>query len=361
MLGHRVGLSPAIDRLSSSSVVVLLYHKVQRRPTGLWGEPVLSVAEFDQHLTHLARHHTLVPLAQVVKWLAGEASLPDRAVAITFDDGYRNNLLLAAPVLRRHRAPATFFVSTGLIGTDRWMWAYELEEMFLRFSLPELGRAFGHPMMADLCGRGLPREVLLSACVDFLKTLEPREVEQLMERLRRAAPVEVDDENRFLSWEEVRALHAMGFDIGGHGVTHSILVRQSLADAEAEVAGCKEALERELGRRPTLFAYPNGDTNARVSAMVGRHFSAAVTTVPSVCSRRNHLLELPRVCAPVTVAELSFELTRHFFRDTRAGFAGAVNELRRDDASVRADLSPKSPAHRHERPPADPPRTTSAP
>ena len=97
-------------------------------------EEVLSVDAFDAQLSYLARNYDPISLAELVDGLRGRRPLPPRPVVLTFDDGYRNNLLLAAPLLAKHHVPATLFVTTGLIGTDRWMWAYELDEMFLRYS-----------------------------------------------------------------------------------------------------------------------------------------------------------------------------------------------------------------------------------
>lgn len=350
-LSYRSGLTPAVERLRSFGAVVLFYHKVQRRSVGLWGEPVLGVEQFEQHLRFLTRHYELVPLSRIVSSIKSGASLPERAVAVTFDDGYRNNLLLAAPLLKHHAVPATFFLSTGLVGTNRWMWAYELEELFLRYPSTTVAKVAADPVLEGLCQRELSREVLLTAWIAHLKGLSTPELERVLQRLRTALPVEVDDENRFLAWDDARALSSMGFELGGHTVNHPILVRMGLPEASEEVIGCGRDLSERLGVRPTLFAYPNGDTSPQVSSLVGRHFDAAFTTTPGGCSRGSNILELPRVCAPVEVAELSFELTRHFVRPPPEPLAVEPNLLRTDDAVVRAALSP-TPAAKEPKPEA---------
>ena len=309
-LSHRANLNPAIRRLCSGESVVLFFHKVQRRPFGLWGEPVLSVEEFDRQVEYLSRHFEIVRLRDLVSGLAGRRPLPPQAVALSFDDGYRNNLLLAAPVLKRHHVPATVFLVSDVIGTGRWMWAYELEEIILRHPLERVGIASGDPVLARLCSAGLPRRTALLACVDYLKRLEHQTLLRVMENLRRAMPVEVDDENRFLGWDEVRELRSYGFDIGAHTASHPILTRMPLREAERELVAGREALERELGERPALLAYPNGDTSPEISRLAGRYYEAAVTTTPGVCTGADSPLELPRVGAPVSVEELAFELTR---------------------------------------------------
>lgn len=324
-LSHFAGLNPAVQRLSTEEAAILMYHKVQRRPVGLWGEPVINVDAFDQHLSYLARNFEVVPMSTLVNGLKGLTRLPSRAVAITFDDGYRNNLVLAAPVLKRHRLPATFFITTGVIGTNEWSWPYELEEMFLRYPLEQLGPAANDPIISHLCSLELPKQVAVAACVEYLKQLPHPRTLQVVQALRQVAPVDVDDENRFMSWDDVRALAADGFEIGSHTVSHPILTRTALEDAERELAQSREDLEREVRVRPWLFAYPNGDYGPALSKLVKRYYGAAVSTVPEACSRRSDLFALPRLCAPVEVSDLSFDLARQLVVATRAHLASPAS------------------------------------
>jgi peptidoglycan/xylan/chitin deacetylase (PgdA/CDA1 family) len=322
-LSHNAGLTPALDSGPAGATAVLFYHKVQRRPTGLWGEPALCVEAFDQQMAHLARHYEVLPAARLVDAVERRRTMPARSVVITFDDGYRNNLILAAPVLRRHRIPATLFVSTGLVGSRQWMWAYELEEMLLRFPPEEVGRAAGDPVVAAICRHGGPRLTLVVACAEYLKTMPNAARLRVMDSLRGRLPVEIDDENRFLSWDEVRELRSYGVEIGGHTVNHPVLLRVPFDEAEREVASCRERIADELGVSPTLFAYPNGDTSPAITAMVGRHFRAAFTTRQKMCTPGCNPLLLPRFAAPNTHTELSFDLTRQFVAErARAGAGG---------------------------------------
>ncbi len=307
---HRANVEATFDRIAGGKIVVLLYHKVQRRPMGLWGEPVLGVQEFERQMAFLASRYAPVSLDRAVRALRGEATLPPRAVAVTFDDGYRNNLVLAAPVLARHRIPATLFAVSGLVGTDRWMWPYELEEMFLLNPASRIAAVAGEPVIERICAAGLSQREAMFAAVDYLKQVGDAAMQRVMARLRAAMPVEVDDENRYLSWDEVRELAAYGIDVGAHTVTHPVLPLEPATSVERELVHCAEVLEREVGRRPAHFAYPYGSTCPAVTALTARNYEAAFTTVPGPCKNREALHELPRVCAPATVEELSFELAR---------------------------------------------------
>lgn len=303
-------LYPLLQQPGASAPAILFYHRIHRRPVGLWGEPVLDVEGFEQHMAFLAREYQPILLSELVAGLQGQAPLPARAVAVTFDDGYRSNLLLAAPILRHYRVPATLFVTTGLVGTQQWMWAYELEKIFFRYPLAQLHQCMRHPVLARMCRLEPSRRIALMACVEYLKSLPRAALWEVMGELRERLPVELDEDNRFLSWNEVRQLRGYGFELGAHTENHPILVRESPQEVERELSACRDTLERELGARPTLFAYPNGDTSPEVSERVGRYFEAAVTTRPGLCSPFISLLELPRIGAPESVSDLAFALSR---------------------------------------------------
>jgi peptidoglycan/xylan/chitin deacetylase (PgdA/CDA1 family) len=322
-LTYQAGLAPASWRLGEGEAAILFYHKVQRRPVGVWGEPVLDVREFERHVAFLARAYQPVSLSELVAGLAGRARLPRRAVALTFDDGYRNNLYLVAPILARHGIPATIFITTGLVGTTGWMWGYELEEIFSRHPPEQVCQASGDPAILRLGSLGLSPRVLMSACVEYLKELPHESMLDIVERLRARFAVPVNDENRFLSWDEVRELARQGFEIGAHTRSHPILTRLPLTEVERELRACRDTLEEKLGVRPTLFSYPNGATCPEVTELVGSYFQAAVTTRSGICTRASGLLELPRIGAPVRVAELSFELVWSYFRTEMSQLAPA--------------------------------------
>ncbi|MGI5862712.1 MAG: polysaccharide deacetylase family protein [Myxococcales bacterium] len=308
-LGLRTGLSPALSRLSlSKRAFVITYHKVERRPAGPFGSPALDVATFAEHIDFLAHNYELVPLAVLIDGLrTGRA--PDRAVALTFDDGYRNNLVLAYPVLRKHHAPATIFVTAGLVGTRSWMWASELCEVALRFGLRELGAAAGDPLFAALMEADLPEALRVEAGIEYLLRIGQGRRRALIERVRARYAVEPDDENAFLSWDEVRALHAAGIEIGSHTLTHPVLTDLAEEEVERELLGSREAIAEHIGSRPRLFCYPHGTFSERVKQLTGRYYGAAVSTIPGENTPATDPLEIRRIAA-FTVEDLSFELAR---------------------------------------------------
>ena len=111
------------------SVVILMYHRVHDALADPW-DLCVSPAHFGEQMEYLRRHHAVLSLRKLKELLAA-GRLPRRAVVLTFDDGYVDNLLHAKPTLERWGLPATFFVTTGNLGQARDYWWGELSRLFL--------------------------------------------------------------------------------------------------------------------------------------------------------------------------------------------------------------------------------------
>lgn len=310
-LAFRTGVLPAVVRRSGGPrAYVITYHKVEHRPAGPLGMLALDVPAFTEHVEYLARNYEVVPLSVLTDGLR-TGRLPRRAVSLTFDDGYRNNLVLAYPVLHRHRVPATVFVTAGLVGTRRWMWSNELIEMSLRYGMAPVGMASGDSLFSALLQAELAPWMRAEAAIEYLLRIGPAKREQVMTRLRERFPVEPDDENRFLSWDEVRALKAGGIEIGSHTMTHPVLPDLSPAQVEKELSASRNEIADKVGEAPTLFCYPHGSFSAPVKQITGRYYGAAVSTIPGENTPSTDPLELRRVAA-YSVDDLSFQLARPY-------------------------------------------------
>jgi peptidoglycan/xylan/chitin deacetylase (PgdA/CDA1 family) len=171
--------------------VVVAFHRVNDHDDA---DPLaVSVEAFERHCRFFSRYFTVVPLHELVDKMERGAPI-DRHLAITFDDGYRDNYDNARPILEQLFLPATFFIVTDWVGTE---------------TVPpwDRSRTVRHPWMG---------------------------------------------------WDEVCDLHARGFEIGAHTRTHPDLGRASQADAQREIAGSRRVLEDRLGGPVRSFAYPYG-------------------------------------------------------------------------------------------------------
>lgn len=289
-------VSRLLCRFNRRSRIVMLH--------GL-GTPDYPVSVFRAQLRFLGGVFRLVSLAQVLRNDDAGAD-PRPKLALTFDDGLRNNFTAAYPVLREFAAPATFFVCPGLVTSRRWLWNHECRARLSRMSQSQrlsfaagLGRESGD----------------IDVIVNALKYLPNAERLTMEERLRGLTPdfAPTDDERaryEIMTWDDMRALDSSLIDIGGHSSHHEILTRVGAEDLEREIAGCRSWIEQEIGRAVRHFCYPDGAYDARVKDCVGRHFDAAVTTEKDWVPRSPARLTLPRIPVAENVRDLAWRMHR---------------------------------------------------
>jgi peptidoglycan/xylan/chitin deacetylase (PgdA/CDA1 family) len=200
-----------------------------------------------KRLTHV------LPLGQALHALSEGAHLPPRAVALTFDDGYRDNLEVAVPVLERLELPATFFLVPGFLSEQVYAW-WEVLAWALSSRTRDVGFWEGGPLIVD----GVTDASSLVRVAERLKR-QPRHsmLEALEDLTSRLAPTGSPGD-LFLDWEGARELVRRGFDVGSHTMCHTVLSAESAEDQRRELTESRRQLETELCTSVTILAYPNG-------------------------------------------------------------------------------------------------------
>jgi peptidoglycan/xylan/chitin deacetylase (PgdA/CDA1 family) len=279
---------------------ILIYHRVLAEADPFAMAPVLA-AEFDAQMRVLRRAFRPVSLRQ----LLGEAasgSLPAGSVAVTFDDGYRDNLTQAQPILEAHGIPATVFLATDFIGGKALLWYDRVLEAFRRYRQPAFAFAPAgfRASFPDTAARAKAAFRLL----DWLKGFPPaqrdahiRDLERQCGRAAETAGAETG--GLMLDWDQARELRRRGVELGAHTRSHPILSTLDADTMAAEIAGSKAVLERELGHTVDLFAYPNGrreDYTSDCKEILAREgFAYALTTNPGLVRAGMDRFEIPRV------------------------------------------------------------------
>ncbi len=275
-------------------MAILIYHRVLPEPDPLLPD-LPDVARFRWQMQLLADYFRPLPLAEAAQRLAG-GDLPPRSVCVTFDDGYRDNLDCALPVLEQFGIPVTVFVATGFLG-DGMMFNDRVVEGTRVAPGPEL----------DLTDLGL-------GCYP-VRTVEERRaaIDQLLPALKYLAEAERDRKARvvaeragyrpaeplMLDADGVRAMAARGVTIGAHTLSHPILAETPDAVAAEEISASKRVLEEMTGQPVTLFAYPNGRPgrdygDGHVQMVKDAGFQAAVSTRWAPAMRDSDPFQLPR-------------------------------------------------------------------
>jgi len=261
--------------LSRGKLSILIYHQVlaefdPMRPT----EPTAAV--FDWQMQLLARYFTPLSLDQALQHLADD-SLPPNAVCVTFDDGYLNNLTVAAPILARYQIPATVYIATAFSAGSN-MWNDRIIDLCGDTKLTSLQFNAEHFTLSDWPSR-------ISVADKLLKKLKYLPIEQ------RLAEVEVlyqqnnasDYQPRMMNASQIKQLADTGITIGAHTLQHPILKSIPPAEQQQQIEQSKAWLEQLLAKPVLHFAYPNGvegrdfdDTTVNLVQQAG--FLSAVVT-----------------------------------------------------------------------------------
>ena len=296
---QRTRLMPLLSRgvgyvVPRGTFQILSYHRVNDALDPFF--PSLPSAVFERHMRFLRQTHTILTVEELVA-RARERRVPRNAVAITFDDGYRDNLTDAAPILRRHGLPATFFLATGAIGTGEVLWFDRLAAAIRDTTQATLRTPWGQVLELD----GLEARLrALESSLSRLKQYPEDEFRDALERIAEAlAPMDGPSlKDLMLSWDDVRTLAAQGFSIGAHTVSHPILSRMTSERAWREIAESRAMVDSQCGGAPRAFAYPNGkpeDYSPAVVEHVRRAgFGCAVTTRFGLNTNRTSPWELRR-------------------------------------------------------------------
>jgi peptidoglycan/xylan/chitin deacetylase (PgdA/CDA1 family) len=288
-------LSPA-GRGGRLSIVI--FHRVLPAPDPLFPGD-MDRDRFSRVCAWFSAWFNVMPLDEALRRQA-EGGLPERALAITFDDGYADNHDIAMPILRAHRLSATFFIATGFLNGGR-MWNDTVVESLRRCSdtvmdlsplgLPGLGRLHLDSYQA--------RRQATYQLLEATKYLPIGQREAMANRIARSVDASLP-QDLMMTTSQVRAMLAAGMQIGAHTINHPILSSLDDVQAHAEIAGGKAALEALIQYPVTLFAYPNGkpgrDYRARDVSLVRKAgFEAAVSTASGVWRpAREDCFQIPR-------------------------------------------------------------------
>jgi peptidoglycan/xylan/chitin deacetylase (PgdA/CDA1 family) len=296
--------------------LILTYHRVAESKLDPWCLRV-SPKNFFEHMDALRRVAHPIHLRDLVcAHTAG--NIPEKAVAVTFDDGYVDNLTNAKPILEAHDVPATVFVCSGGAGRNKEFWWDQVDRALLQTDkLPK-------QLVLELAGNRrtwtfddakseqdgsavlteaeASQAVALSNCMDIRKALRPLPVavrEKYMRQIREWAgiPDEPRPTHRTLSIGELVSLASGGLvDIGAHTVSHPLLTAHSREIQRYEITHSRTQLQEVIQRPVEHFAYPYGDYDQTAVDIVNEAgFASACTVVDRAVTKRSNVYELPRV------------------------------------------------------------------
>lgn len=342
-LAHRLGLTRLLLHAQRRRPLLLRYHRVYPDGTQPFYELGIPRSIFEAQLDFLKRHFRVVSLEEICTSLKSPGgALPERAVAITFDDGYADNYTEAFPALRARGLPATLFVCPGQIEQGGPFWWDRLARAVFTQRLEaitvDLGRgAETFPL------NGMPsRRAFLEHAREALKAVSTTSARQTIERIEATAGTGPDDpavEASLLSWEQIRKMQGEGIEVGAHTLDHPILSQLLPREAEWQITESRRRLEDRLGQPVRWFSYPNGkavDAGPEIRRMVREAgYEAAVSTIEGRVSRESSLFWLERKGMPLgSTTDLEGRFSESLFATETSGLYDLLFQRRRRERGL---------------------------
>ena len=254
------GLGGLLRRAGSwNGILALAYHRIGDGSTstfdrGLWSA---TAEDLDAQVAMLKKDCDVIGPHQLAEAAAAGRG---RFGLITFDDGYRDNYTAAFPVLKSHKVPGVFFVSTGFIDRPHIPWWDEVAWMVRSSSTR--GVAGGEWLDEDVQWDEPDREGAIRTLLRRYKTLSGADTARYVEFLADATGSGRYRAGRgsdvWMGWEMLREMVSNGMFVGGHTVNHPVLARLGAREQDDEIAGCAERIRVELGVPMRWFSYPVG-------------------------------------------------------------------------------------------------------
>lgn len=270
-----------------------------------------TTGDFEWQIAHISQHYRPTTFAELENRLKQGEAPDDKAVIVTFDDGFDDNYYHAYPILKKYGVPATIFIATEYIGGNTPFW----------FDwLVYLGNHLDPRKMADLAGldwndQWSGREAQCAILRSIKRMWNPDRIkvlDQLDSLLDESIPRADYADSHAMSWDQVREMADNGIEIGSHTRSHPILSSLEREQKIDELVGSKEAIEREIGKECIAVAYPVGGSDeydqetVEVASRAGYRFGLTYIAGASNLNNTN-LFELQRLHVERYTSRARFE------------------------------------------------------
>ncbi len=274
-------------------LLVLMYHRILPADDARaqLEEPGMMVTpeSFDMHLGILKQHFQMVKLDDWIRMKQEGATLPARACAITFDDGWVDNYQYAFPILKQHKVPASIFLVADMIGEANTFWPERLATVLTEIATHQPGN-WSHPSVEWLkqfevdyqFTAAAPTQEQISEIISHTKIMSDDDIHSRIDNICRELDIDITTaEPDLLDWQQVKEMRDSGLiGFGSHTCNHIRLTADTTDEKlEQEIVSSKQTIADRTGDEINSFCFPNGDFSDAALAKVRQHYSLAVSTL----------------------------------------------------------------------------------
>lgn len=291
------------------SLIVLNYHRIGDIRKTRYDPGVFSATaqDFAWQVGYMKQHFEIATLDDAVAMITGEQPVRP-SVLITFDDGYLDNYEIAFPILRAAGVPATFFLPTAFIESNRLPWWDLIAYIVKNGKNNRIRLSYPQAQEFDLAHQS--REAVIASILRAYKHPGMQDHDRFINDLLKGSESSLptaDSETCFLNWKQAREMQAAGMTFGSHTHNHEILSKLSDGRQHEELIYSREILERELNREVVALAYPVGGSGA---------FSRSTQEIAMQCGYRSAFsfyggFNLPAAIQPYDVRRFGLEGQSH--------------------------------------------------
>jgi len=268
-----------IKLLKKTDFTILTYHRILLAMSDEHDKPqpgmVTLARTFGEQLKFLTETYDVISIDDLVLHLRSGRRYPKRCIVITFDDGWKDNYTHAFPLLRLYGVPATVFLATDYIESDKMFWFHTVNSIVRK----RLLTSEKLKSILDECGAidQADKTILLSTInqpdrfIEQIKKFDPAALSEISDRINDAVGVDggkVTGEQWVLNWDEINEMRKHRISFGSHTCSHTILTRMQGDQITRELQSSKRIIEENTGSQVTSFVYPNGDFNLQVKDLV---------------------------------------------------------------------------------------------
>ncbi|HNY76814.1 MAG: polysaccharide deacetylase family protein [Sedimentisphaerales bacterium] len=308
------GLVRLFQFVHRKQTVILMIHGVMdNRAKPRWKplRPQLAPAKLEEYLRGLSKRHHFISLTDALDMLEGRKPMTPYSVVLTFDDGYRNNITYALPILHRYSAPATFFLPTGFVSNPRPFWFDRLD--YALQQAPVHGREVkvgSLSMRLDASSRNALRESykrlrrtakeLQMSDHDFLHDMEQLACQLEAESGHALSDLHRDDDwSAMMTWDQIEGCRGAAVTFGSHTVDHVRLDLVSAAEAREQLSRSKRDIEVHTGQTCFAVCYPNGSFSEETIAFARESgYRCGLTTEEGLNCVGDNVMALRRIDLP---------------------------------------------------------------
>jgi len=301
--------------------VILFYHRFKEGGRVERLLPSLDIKGFKKQVTHLKRLYKFISMDELTDSIKNGKAFELPCVALTIDDGYLDNYLLAYPILRQHGIPCLIYLTAGLIGSKNGLWIDDVELGLMHARVKSF---YFKELLEDdvidistIQAKKKVEKILFSKMLKFENTEREDLIQKLFDILDVDRLVIESRERKMLNWEEIREMLENGVSFGAHTLSHPYLPAMPLEVAKHEIEKSKEIVEKRLGKPVKHFAIPNGKpedfTNDLREFCEEIGFDTIVTTESGVVDSTSNRFSLKRVLPPPPLYYFACEIAKYLF------------------------------------------------